>query len=74
MAGKTGHGGDSCIGQKDPEDMVWETNHGRMRKLAPRNSLTPPHPTDVLTEPSAAAERGQVGARTPEGPGGWSRQ
>lgn len=43
--------------------MNLETNHGRMIKLAPRNSLTPSHPMAILRELSAAAERGQVGAR-----------
>lgn len=43
--------------------MILETNHGRVRKLVPRNSLTPPHPMAVLIERSVAAERGQVGAR-----------
>lgn len=56
MARKTGQEGDSYIEQKDPEDIILETNHGRLRKLAPRNSLTPSHPM-------AAAERGHVGAR-----------
>lgn len=68
MTGKIGQGGDSGVGQKDPEDMILETNYGWVRKPAWRNSLTPPHPTAVLMEPTVAAERGQVGARDSEGP------